>query len=173
MSGEVNSGDERNLAVKMFFISWHELVVFGMFLLSPVINCFFYRKSATIQCARWAEKKHVFYDNAQPKSNCTELPVWSRERDTGDTSEKSQRDWNCRSQDCGHSKRVQLALDAHIEDLASVSQVHNRFNKNSNISTTTSHAQLICLQFIKLVMGIFRTFVWRSLSVTAILKIDR
>ena len=29
----------------------------------------FFRKSATIQCARWAEKTHVFFGNARPKSN--------------------------------------------------------------------------------------------------------
>ena len=41
-------------------------------------ECFFYlpkltrffRKSATIKCARWAEKKHmVFFGNTRPKSN--------------------------------------------------------------------------------------------------------
>ena len=41
-----------------------------MFFLSPEIDCFF-QKSATIQCARWAEKKtHIsFFGNALPKSN--------------------------------------------------------------------------------------------------------
>ena len=39
-----------------------------MFFLSPKIICFFF-KSATIQCERWAEKKHMFFCNARPKSN--------------------------------------------------------------------------------------------------------
>ena len=30
---------------------------------------FFFRKSATIQCARWAEKNHAFFGNVRPKSN--------------------------------------------------------------------------------------------------------
>ena len=45
------------------------LFFFGMFFLSTEIKCFF-RKSATIQCARLAEKNpHVFFGKARPSSD--------------------------------------------------------------------------------------------------------
>ena len=52
----------------MFFISRNKLGFFGMFFLYHEINCFF-RKSATNQCARWAEKNTCFFGNALPISN--------------------------------------------------------------------------------------------------------
>ena len=41
----------------------------GMFFLSTKIKCFFFENRQKIQCARWAEKTHVFFGNARPKSN--------------------------------------------------------------------------------------------------------
>ena len=52
----------------MYFISRNELVFFEMFFYPPKLTVFSL-KSATIQCARWAEKTHVFVVNALPKSN--------------------------------------------------------------------------------------------------------
>ena len=51
----------------MFFLSPEVTRFFNVFL-SPEINFFFW-KSATIQCARWAEKTHVLFGNALHKSN--------------------------------------------------------------------------------------------------------
>ena len=51
---------------KVFLFPEMNLFFFGMFFYLPKLNVFF-RKSATIQCARWAEKTH--FGNALPKSN--------------------------------------------------------------------------------------------------------
>ena len=57
----VTEGDEkkqaiRNIAGKKFFITFF----FGMFFYLPKLTGFS-RKSATIQCARWAEKNTCFW----------------------------------------------------------------------------------------------------------------
>ena len=56
-------GDEINKQrKKTFFYLLIESFFFAMFSLSPEIIWFFF-KSATIQWARWAEKKHMFFYN--------------------------------------------------------------------------------------------------------------
>ena len=59
---------KKNIAGKIFVISRNELVFFLMFFLFSEIDSFF-RKSATIECVRWAEKIHVFFGSARPKCN--------------------------------------------------------------------------------------------------------
>ena len=57
-----------------------------------------------------------------------------------------------------------IPLDAHIH--ASINQVYNGLITNNNNPAAWSHAQLICCNVLKKVMGIFRS----SLAVTAMLQ---
>ena len=55
------TSNKKNIAGKIFFVSRDKL-------LSPEIDRFF-RKSATIDNARWAEKNTCFFGSARHKSN--------------------------------------------------------------------------------------------------------
>ena len=63
----VKKKQKKNITEFFFFLEM-KLVFFGMFFYLPKLNDFF-RKWATIQSARWAEKNTCFFGNARSKSN--------------------------------------------------------------------------------------------------------
>ena len=131
-----------------------------------------------IHCIRWMAQTSFYYyfetimsqNIIQLQSNVVQLSICAG-KFVASTWLKQNRKLKVSAIDCAPTKSWKFSLYGHIEDLASVDQVANRFIKISNISATWSYAQLICRTFIKKLWAFFGPY--RSLWVTAILKKKR